>query len=97
MAQTESKYQLELRRKIEERFPGCIVLKNDPNLCPGIPDLSIFFNDRWAMLEVKRSASSGSEPNQDWYIQKADHMSFAAFIYPENEREVLDDLQRAFS
>ena len=75
---------------------GCVILKNDSEYIQGIPDLLVLFRDRWAMLEVKASEDSPNQPNQEWYIARLNKMSFAAFIYPENEEEVLNDLQRAF-
>lgn len=92
----ESKFQKELREELERIFPGCIVLKNDPNYLQGIPDLTIFYNDKWAMLEVKESANAPERPNQSFYISWANKMSFAAKIYPENKEEVLNDIQQAF-
>jgi hypothetical protein len=77
-------------------FPGCIVLKNDPNYLQGIPDLTIFWNDRWATLEVKKNADSSHQPNQDYYVETMDNMSFSRFIYPENKEEVLYELQQSF-
>ena len=62
----------------------------------GIPDLIILWHDYWASLEVKASAFSSSQPNQDHYIERLTEMSFAAYIYPENEEEVLSALQQAF-
>jgi len=72
-------------------------LKNDPEYLQGIPDLTILYNDKWALLEVKASADSDERPNQSHYVGVASDMSFAAFIYPENETEVLNDLESAFS
>jgi hypothetical protein len=92
----ESKFQAELRKALEELFPGCIILKNDPNLLQGIPDLVILWRDRWALLEVKKSSTASERPNQSWYVDKAQSMSFGAFIYPENAEEVLHALQQAF-
>lgn len=77
-------------------FPGCIVLKNDPNYIQGIPDLTLLWNDRWATLEVKKEADASHQPNQDYYVQKMDEMSFSSFIYPENKEEVLHELQQSF-
>lgn len=98
MGQTklERDYQSDLIKKLKHLFPGCLILKNDPTYLQGILDLSIFYKDRWAMLEVKASASSPEQPNQRYYVELLDAMSFAAFIYPENEEEVLDALQQSF-
>jgi hypothetical protein len=78
-------------------FPGCEILKNDPQYRQGMLDLTIFHGPAWAMLEVKASSSAGTRPNQTFYVRRMDDMSFAAFIYPENEEEVLTALQEAFA
>lgn len=96
-AMLENRFQAQLKKKLIERFPGCIVLKNDPNYIQGIPDLLLLWNDHWAMLECKVSANASHRPNQDYYVEKCDGMSYAAFIYPENEEEVLDEIQRSFT
>ena len=92
----EGAFQANLIKELKVIFPGCIVLKNDPDYIQGIPDLSIFYNDRWAMLECKRSIDAPHRPNQDYYIQKFGEMSYASFIAPENKEEVLHELQQAF-
>lgn len=73
-----------------------MVLKNDPNYIQGVPDLLVLCNDRWAALECKRSKNAPHRPNQEYYISKMNDMSFAAFVYPENREDILDELQRAF-
>ena len=73
-----------------------MVLKNDPNYIQGVPDLLVLYNDRWAALECKRSENAPHRPNQEYYISKMNDMSFAAFVYPENREDILDELQRAF-
>lgn len=93
----ENRYQAALIKKLKERFPGCVVLKNDPNYIQGIPDLSIFYEDKWATLECKKSANEKPRPNQPEYVDRMNKMSFSSFIYPENEEEVLDEMERVFS
>lgn len=95
----ERVFQADLIKKLRQMFPDCIVLKNDAEYMQGVPDLLILWKNKWAMLEVKRRrprSSADFEPNQEWYLEKMDQMSFAACIYPENEEEVLSALQRSF-
>ena len=92
----ERKFQKELIDEIKQRFPGSMVLKNDPNYIQGFPDLTLLWKDRWALLECKRTNEAHKQPNQEYYIGKAKNMSYASFVSPENEEEVLRDLQQAF-
>ena len=93
----EPEYQARLIKRLHYMFPGCTILKNDPQYLQGVPDLIVLFYDQWAMLEVKISADAPERPNQEYYVQMHSEMSFAAFIFPENEEEVLRELQLAFS
>lgn len=77
-------------------FPGCIVMKNDPNYIQGIPDLIILYEDKWAALEVKRDETSRKQPNQDYYVDKMHGMSYATFINPQNRKDILNEIQHAF-
>lgn len=92
----ESKYQGELIKKLKRILPGCVVHKNDPGYQQGFPDLLVLWRDRWACLEVKQSAKAAEQTNQRYFVDTLGEMSFAAFIYPENEDEVLNELQLAF-
>jgi hypothetical protein len=91
----ESKFQTEVIADLRDLFPGCVVLKNDPNYIQGFPDLLILWNRRWAALEVKASAVSRHQPNQDYYVDMLDDMSYGAFIFPENKETILDELVSA--
>lgn len=90
----ERDYQPLLITRIQNRMPGARVVKNDPNIVQGYPDLTVYFGLSFALLEVKASEKSKERPNQRWYIDNNDAV-FAAFIYPENEEEVLNALQQA--
>lgn len=94
---TENAYQAKLIKKLRRMFSGCVILKNDSKYIQGMLDLTILYQDRWATLEVKASEDAPTRPNQPYYQQLMDDMSFSAFIYPENEEEVLTALQKAFA
>ena len=93
---SESKFQAELIKELKVLFDGCVILKNDASYIQGIPDVLILYKNKWAMLEVKASYKSPVRPNQEYWIDTLDGMSFAAFIYPENKEEILNDLQQTF-
>ena len=92
----ENKFKTNLIKKIEKRLQGCIVVHLDPTEIQGIPDLLVLYGDKWAALEGKKTKDASHQPNQDYYVELMNHMSFASFIFPENEEEVLDELQRSF-
>lgn len=92
----ENKFQGNLIKEIKKRFPGAMVLKNDSGYIQGIPDLTIFYKNKWATLECKKSENESKQPNQEYYVEKMNSMSFSRFIYPENQEEVLNELQQTF-
>ena len=92
----ENKFQASLIKELKDKFPGCIVMKNDSSYIQGIPDLMVLYNDKWASLECKQSANAKRQPNQEYYVNKMDEMSFSRFIHPGNKEEVLNDLSEAF-
>lgn len=94
MGKLERDFQKNLIKELKDIFVGCIVMKNDSSYIQGIPDLLILYNDKWAALEVKKSRVASHRPNQEYYVDKMDGMSFARFIYPENKEVVLDELQQ---
>ena len=91
----ERAFQGRLIRNIKKDLPGCIVLKTDPNYLQGFPDLLILHGQKWAALEVKRDANARHQPNQDYYVDRLAKMGYAAFINPENERKIRNDIRKA--
>ena len=92
----ERDFQSKLITELKEEFEGCMVMKLDSSYIQGVPDLLVLYNDKWAVLEVKRSSNAKHRPNQDYYVRRMDEMSFSRFIYPENKDEVLNDLKAYF-
>lgn len=91
----ERHYQPKLIEKIKAALPGAMVLKGDTRFRQGCPDLIVLYGDKWAALEVKKSPSASKQPNQDYYVEKLNEMSYAAVVHPGNEKDVLNALQRS--
>lgn len=96
MAKLESKFQAELKKELRERYPGCVVTKNDPSDIQGFPDLTVLHGRLWAELECKRETKASKRPNQEYYVNKLNNIGFSAFIFPENKAEVLAELDKYF-
>jgi hypothetical protein len=93
-----SGFKSSLIKELERLFPGCVIFNQDPlRTHQGIPDLLILYRDKWAMLETKAATGSARQPNQEYWVDHYNEMSFAAFVSPENVEDVLDGLQSAFS
>jgi len=96
MRQPEGLFKADTIHEIEQMFDGAIVLTGNAQSRQGIPDTVVLWRDRWAALEFKRNARAIHQPNQDYYVNLMDRMSFADFIFPENRGEVLHALQSTF-
>lgn len=92
----ENSFQPDLIAELKKIFEGCLILKNDARYMQGIPDLIILYKNKWALLECKKGANEKHQPNQDYYVEKANRMSFASFIFPENKEEVIEKLKGYF-
>lgn len=92
----ENKFQANLIKDLYSMFPGCIILKNDANYKQGVPDLLILYRNKWATLECKKDAKANRQPNQEYYVDTMNTMSFSRFIYPENREAVLNELKETF-
>ena len=91
----ESGFQDRLRDELKELFPGCMIFKMDQ--IQGIPDLLVLYYDTWAALECKQHSRAKRQPNQEYYVERMDEMSFSRFICPENKDEVLYELHLHFT
>lgn len=92
MAKTpEGRFKAKVKKEIVSLFPGCYMHEMK---CgdQGIPDTLVLYRQRWALLEFKESETAKKRPNQKYYVNLFNSMSFSRFIYPENEKEVLHEL-----
>ena len=96
MGKLERDFQAGLIKDLKQMFPGCIVMKNDSSYIQGIPDLLVLYKNKWASLEVKKAANANRQPNQEYYVNQMNEMSFSRFIFPENKESVLNDLYKTF-
>ena len=97
MGNLESDFQKELMDEIRSEYPGCVILKNDSSYIQGIPDWTILYKDKWAVLEAKKNKTAKKQPNQPYYVEKLNDMSYSRFVYPENKEEVLEGLRNIFA
>lgn len=93
----ENHFQSALIKEIKGKLEDCVILKNDGSNVPqGFPDLLILYKNQWGALECKREEKADKQPNQEYYVDKLDDMSFSRFISPENKEEVLNELYSTF-
>lgn len=92
----ERDFQANLIKELKDIFVGCMVMKLDSSYIQGIPDLLVLYKDKWCVLECKKSAGAAKQPNQEYYVDLMNKMSFSRFIFPENKDEVLRDLRKVF-
>ena len=90
----EGRFKEEFNKDLNFLLPDIVIVKNDEQMLQGIPDQLVLYRDRWAMLEFKASANAAVQPNQRYYIGLFNSMSYAAFVYPENGDDILEELQR---
>jgi len=103
MATPEGKFKAKLIEKLEERYPDFIITKLEADLKNGIPDIVILGDKkRWATLEAKKNKEEVTKPRrnkkaQDYYVSKMGKMGYSSYVYPENEEEVLSELEDYFA
>lgn len=96
MGKLESEFQSRFIDAIKKRYPGAMCLKNDANYIQGIPDWTVLFGERYAVLEIKKDADAPARPNQPYYVELFGKMAYSAFVYPENADMILAELDVHF-
>lgn len=94
--ENENKFKQKLKQEIKKLFPECVILDLNASDTQGISDMLILFQNTWAVLEVKKTAKSSKRPNQEYYVNRFNGMSFGAIIFPENKEDILNKLVKYF-
>ena len=92
---SERALQSSIIKELERQYPNAVVLKNDSPYIQGFPDLLFLQNSFWAALEVKRAKNCYRQPNQEYWVEKLNLLSFSRFIYPSNLESVFDEIDSA--
>lgn len=94
----ESEFQKKFLDKVKKLVPGCTALKNDSSYIQGIYDWTVQRGSKAAALEIKITKDAHHQPNQDYYINKINEQGgFGRFVYPENEKQSLEDIVNFFN
>lgn len=90
---TESKLQSNIRSYL--RGKGCyvLVIKPQPGIPDGCPDIIFMLEGFWGSIEVKRSPSAGYEPLQELTIAKHNNWSWSRRVDPVSWIDVRQELE----
>lgn len=96
--QKESEFKNKLYRDIRTKFPGSEVIPNDAGYIQGFPDATVYFpNGKYVLLEGKRDENSPKQPNQEYYVNESPLSNNAMFVYPQNKKKVMKELERRYN
>lgn len=90
----EAKFQAKVFKELRAQGYKVIKLQANATTSIGTPDCIALKGKFWALLEFKKSKTAPKRPGQQEWIDWANRHSYGAFIYPENEKDVLADLAR---
>lgn len=89
----ESDFQAKVIKQLKAM--GLAVVKNQsgPGVPTGFPDITAFGEGIYFCLECKASARAKKQPRQDYWVNKLNEWSYAAFIYPSNYDKVMSEIK----
>ena len=89
----ESDFQAKVIKQLKAM--GLAVVKNQagPGVPTGFPDITAFGEGIYFCLECKASARAKKQPRQDYWVNRLNEWSYAAFIYPSNYDKVMSEIK----
>lgn len=97
MAQ-ESGFKQRFMKSLREELPDPVLFqKTDATTHQGIPDLLIQVGNKVAYVETKAEQGASHRPGQDEWVAYLNSIGcYAAFAYPENKWQIIEDLKHYF-
>lgn len=90
----ERKFKKKVIEELHDIYPGAVLIGLDPEEIQGIPDLLFLYGPFWGTFETKRNLFSPVRPNQAFWVDKMNRMSYSSFLFPENKNDVFQDLDK---
>jgi hypothetical protein len=100
-ADRESKFQRKLKKKLDS-IPDSYFFVKEAKAIRGIPDIIGVMRGRFIALEVKKNEAEAKQSGGRIALQKYvltminKAGGYGAVIYPENEQEILSELEKIF-
>lgn len=93
MSKIESKLQSDIRRFLKSHGCYVLVIKPQPGIPDGCPDIIFMKEGFWGSIEVKDSPKAPYQPLQKETIKKHDDMSWSRRVDPTNWLETKVELE----
>ena len=89
----ESDFQAKLIKELKAMGLAVIKCQAGPGVPTGFPDVLALGQGVYYALECKASARAKKQPRQDYWVNKLNEWSYAAFVYPANHDKVLAEIR----
>lgn len=94
---SESKLQKDIIDWLKANGAYVIKTRVLPGVPSGCPDIIALYNDRWLVIEVKRSVSAPFRPGQQLTLQRLGNGNkFVYVAYPENWSLIKNEIATQF-
>lgn len=91
---TESDLQTKIRKYLKSKGCYVLVIKPQPGIPDGCPDILFTLEGFWGALEVKKSPEAGYQPLQKETLEKFSTWSWAKRVDPTDWPEIMQELEQ---
>lgn len=89
----ESRLQSDIRRYLKSKGCYVLVIRPQPGIPDGCPDIIFMLEGFWGSIEVKKSPTAGYQPLQKETLAVHDEWSWARRVDPKSWPSVLRELE----